>query len=125
MRRKVPFTPLLHGGHQERGLRSGTESVPLIVALGKAAELARTSLAGYDSQVRSLRDRLEKGILESVPGTERNGHSAIRLANTTNLTFRGIAFDALLMLLDQEGICASSEATAAVRRAAAALRSAG
>jgi len=108
VRRKAPFTPLLHGGHQERGLRGGTESVPLIVALGKAAELARDNLAAYDAHVRPLRDRLESGILESVPESERNGHATRRLANTSNITFRGIASDALLMLLDQEGICASS-----------------
>ena len=108
VRLKAPFTPLLHGGHQERGLRGGTESVPLIAALGKAAELAHQEVAVYDARVRPLRDQLERGILESVTDTELNGHAALRLANTTNLTFRGIAADALLMLLDQEGICASS-----------------
>ena len=108
VRRKAPFTPLLHGGHQERGLRGGTESVPLIVALGKAAELAHQEVTAYDARVRPLRDRLERGILENVRDTELNGHVTLRLANTTNLTFRGIASDALLMLLDQEGICASS-----------------
>jgi cysteine desulfurase len=108
VRRKTPFTALLHGGHQERGLRGGTESVPLIVALGKAAEIAANNVAGYDARVRPLRDRLENGILGSVPDTERNGHTTVRLANTSNITFRGVASDALLMLLDQEGICASS-----------------
>jgi cysteine desulfurase len=108
VRKKAPFTPLLHGGHQERGLRGGTESVPLIVALGKAAELARAELDGYDARVRPLRDRLESGLLANVPEAERNGHPVQRLANTSNLTFRGIASEALLLLLDQDGICASS-----------------
>jgi len=108
VRRKAPFTPLIYGGHQERGLRGGTESVPLIAALGQAAEIAAHEVAAYDAEVRPVRDRLERGILESVTDTELNGHALLRLPNTTNITFPGIASDALLMLLDQEGICASS-----------------
>jgi cysteine desulfurase len=108
VRRKVPFSPLIHGGHQERGQRGGTESVPLLAALGKAAELARKKLPEYDAKVRPLRDALESGILSSIPDTELNGHKTQRLANTTNITFRGIESEALLLLLDQEDICASS-----------------
>ena len=108
VRRKTTFSPLIHGGHQERGLRGGTESVPLIVALGKAAEVARRCLPGYGQKVRPLRDALEENILRSIPNTERNGHATQRLANTTNLTFHGLEAEALLLLLDQEGICASS-----------------
>ena len=108
VRRKTPFSPLIVGGHQERGLRGGTESMPLIVGLGKAAELARKKLPGYDQKVRPLRDALEDGILSSIPNTELNGHKTERLANTTNITFRGIESEALLILLDQDGICASS-----------------
>ena len=108
VRRKVPFSPLIHGGHQERGWRGGTESVPLLVGLGKAAELARKKLPEYDAKVRPLRDALESGILSSIPDTELNGHKTQRLANTTNITFRGIESEALLLLLDQEDICASS-----------------
>jgi cysteine desulfurase len=130
VRRKTPFSPLIHGGHQERNLRGGTESVPLIVGLGKAAELARKHLPGYEQKVRPLRDALEEGILGSsltrssttlshpmgegrgegagIPNTEPNGHKTQRLANTTNITFHGIESEALLILLDQEGICASS-----------------
>ena len=106
--RKAPFFPLLHGGHQERGRRGGTECVPLIVGLGKAAEQARDHLRGYEQKVRPLRDALEEGILSSIPATELNGHQAQRLSNTTNITFHGIESEALLILLDQEGICASS-----------------
>jgi cysteine desulfurase len=108
VRRKTPFSPLIHGGHQERNLRGGTECVPLIVGMGKAAELARKHLPSYEQTVRPLRDALEEGILNSIPNTELNGHKTHRLANTTNITFHGIESEALLILLDQEGICASS-----------------
>jgi cysteine desulfurase len=80
----------------------------LIVGLGKAAELARRKLPEYDAKVRSLRDALENGILATIPNTELNGHKTHRLANTTNITFRGVESEAMLLLLDQEGICASS-----------------
>jgi cysteine desulfurase len=106
--RKAPFSSYLSGGHQERGRRGGTESVPLIVGLGKAAELARKRVASHERKVRPLRDQLEEGILSSVPNAELNGHKTERLVNTTNITFRGIESEALLLLLDQAGICASS-----------------
>jgi len=108
VRRKTPFSPLIHGGHQERNLRGGTESVPLIVSMGRAAELARRNLPNYQKKVRLLRDNLEEDILSSIPNTELNGHKTQRLANTTNITFHGIESEALLILLDKEGICASS-----------------
>jgi len=108
VRRKAPFTPYVHGGHQEHNRRGGTESVPLIVGMGKAAELAREHLPEYERKVRPLRDKLEEGILNSIPDTELNGHKTQRLANTTNITFHGIESEALLILLDKEGICASS-----------------
>lgn len=108
VRRRVPFTSYLYGGHQERGRRGGTENVALIVAMGKAAELAVKKLPDYNCTVRPLRDELEKGILENILGTELNGHQTQRLANTTNVTFHGIESEALLLLLDQENICASS-----------------
>jgi cysteine desulfurase len=108
VRRKSPFSPLVYGGHQERNRRGGTENVPLIVGMGKAAELARKRLPDYVKKVRPLRDQLEEGILRSVPNTELNGHKTQRLANTVNITFHGIESEALLILLDKEGICASS-----------------
>ncbi|MGH9327143.1 MAG: cysteine desulfurase family protein, partial [Terriglobia bacterium] len=108
VRRKAPFSPLIYGGHQERNRRGGTENVSLIVAMGKAAELARKHLPDYEGKVRPLRDALEEGILSSIPDTELNGHKTERLANTTNITFHGIESEALLILLDKEGICASS-----------------
>lgn len=106
--RKAPFTPCIYGGHQERGRRGGTENVPLIVGLGKAAELAAKHLSDYDRRVRPLRDALEDGILSAIPTTELNGNKTERLSNTTNITFHGVESEALLLLLDQAGICASS-----------------
>lgn len=106
--RKAPFTPYLRGGHQERGRRGGTENVALIVGFGKASEVAKSKVASFGRLVAPLRDELENGILAEIPGAEVNGHRTLRLANTSNLTFVGVDSDALLMLLDQEGICASS-----------------
>lgn len=108
VRRKTPISPYVYGGHQERGLRGGTESVPLIVGMGKAAQLARKHLPDYEKKVRPFRDKLEEGILNSIPSTELNGHKTQRLVNTSNITFHGIESEALLILLDKEGICASS-----------------
>jgi cysteine desulfurase len=108
VRRQAPFSPLIYGGHQERNRRGGTESVPLIVGMGKATELARKHLPSYEKKVRPLRDALEDGILSTIPNTELNGHKTERLANTTNITFHGIESEALLILLDKEGVCASS-----------------
>ena len=108
VRRGIPWTPLLHGGHQERGRRGGTENVPLIVGLGKAAERAAKHLPTYDKKVRPLRDALETGLLTVIPGAERNGHPEERLPNTANIMFPGMDSEALLLLLDQADICASS-----------------
>jgi len=106
--KKAPFVPFVHGGHQERSRRGGTENVASIVGLGTAAAIAQKKLPKYDSTIRPLRDALEQGILSTIPNTERNGHTTQRLANTTNITFHGIESEALLLLLDQAGICASS-----------------
>ena len=108
VRRKSPFSPLVYGGHQERNRRGGTESVPLIVGMGKAAELARKHLPDYEKKVRPLRDELEEGILSSIPNTELNGHKTQRLANTTNITFHGIESEALLILLDKKASSGSA-----------------
>jgi cysteine desulfurase len=108
VQKKVPFSPFVYGGHQERNMRGGTESVPLIVGMGKAAEVARRHLPHYEKKVRPLREALENGILREIPNAALNGHKTQRLPNTTNITFHGIESEALLILLDQEGICASS-----------------
>ncbi|MBP0019190.1 MAG: cysteine desulfurase NifS [Cyanobacteria bacterium SBLK] len=107
VRRGTRFRPLLIGGHQERGRRGGTENVPGIVALGKAAELAEAHLANVDREGH-LRDRLEKGILETIPNTVINGDPRNRLPNTTNIGFKFIEGEAILLHLDRHGICASS-----------------
>jgi cysteine desulfurase len=108
VKRKTPVSAFVYGGHQERNLRGGTESVPLIVGIGKAAELARKHLPRYEDEVRPLRDTLEEGILNSMSNAELNGDKIQRLANTSNISFHGIESEALLILLDKEGICASS-----------------
>lgn len=105
--RKAPFVPLLHGGHQERSRRGGTENVAAIAGLGTAAAIALKKLPAYEKTIRPLRDALESGILAAVPGSEMNGHRTQRLANTANIHFPGIEAEALL-LLDQANICASS-----------------
>ncbi len=108
VQKKTPFIPFIHGGHQERSRRGGTENVASINGLGAAAAYALKKLPDYDRTVRPLRDALEHSILSLIPNTELNGHATQRLANTTNLTFHGIESEALLLLLDQAGICASS-----------------
>jgi len=108
VRRRTPFMPFVYGGHQEHNLRGGTENVALIAGMGKAAELASKHLSNYEQKVRPLRDSLEEGILKTTPNAELNGHKTLRLANTTNISFQGIESEALLLLLDKDGICASS-----------------
>lgn len=108
VRHRTRFTPYLIGGHQERGRRAGTENVPYVVGFGRAAELAIARLPEEDTRVRSLRDRLETTLLANIPGTVRNGAVEPRLPNTSSLAFEGVEAEALLLLLDQAGICASS-----------------
>ena len=107
VRKGVRFRPLLIGGHQERGRRGGTENVAGIVALGEAAKLAQQHLTGVIWEQR-LRDKLEQGILNSIPNTVINGDPVNRLPNTTNIGFKYIEGEAILLSLDQFGICASS-----------------
>ncbi len=108
VRKGVPLTPLFHGGPHERQRRAGTENVPGIVALGTAASLARTWLAEEGpNQLRLLRDRLEHGLLESIPDATVNAVSAPRMNNTTNLQIRGVDAERLLIALDMAGISAS------------------
>ncbi len=107
VRKGVRFRPHLIGGHQERGRRGGTENVAGIVALGEAAKLAQQHLSGVIWEQR-LRDKLERGILNSIPNTVINGDPVNRLPNTTNIGFKYIEGEAILLSLDQFGICASS-----------------
>lgn len=108
VRKKSPFSPLIRGGNQERGLRAGTENVALIVGMGEAARLAKKQLPNYAKKISLLRDQLEQQILSSIVNTELNGHKTLRLPNTTNISFHGVESEALLILLDREDICASS-----------------
>jgi len=108
VRRRVKFQPYIMGGGQERGRRGGTENVPYIAGFGRAARLAGANLIEENTRVRRLRDKLERGILDKIPGASRNGASEPRLPNTTNLAFEGVEAEGILMLLDQAGICASS-----------------
>jgi cysteine desulfurase len=108
VRRGTRFSPFIIGGHQENNRRGGTESVPLIVGLGTAAELAEKNLPLEQTRVRALRDRLEKGLLATAPDAILNGHPTQRLPNTTNISFEYVEGEAILLMLDQHGICASS-----------------
>jgi len=107
VRRGLRMPPLVIGGPQERGRRGGTENVPGIVGMGKAAELALASLPTMDG-VRALRDRLERHILESIPHTRLNGHPTERLPNTTNIGFYQLEAEAILLLLSEQGVYASA-----------------
>ena len=108
VRRGAKFQPYLLGGHQERDRRGGTENVPYIVGLGRAAELVMEHLDKEDRRVRAMRDRLEEAILTTIPHTSRNGAKAQRLPNTSNIAFDSVEAEAILMMLDQVGICAST-----------------
>ncbi|MBN1808755.1 MAG: cysteine desulfurase NifS [Planctomycetes bacterium] len=108
VRRAVRFEALVIGGHQEGGRRAGTENVPGIVGLGKAAELAAERIPIENSMVRALRDRLESSILASCPDVSVNGDPENRLPNTCNISFGYIEGEAILLSLDIHGICASS-----------------
>ena len=101
---------LLYGGHHQRGFRPGTENVPGIVGLGKAAEIARMSLSEDARRVSALRDKLQQGLLQRVPQSRVNGRGAPRTPNTTNLVFPGIEGEALLIALDLKGLACSTGA---------------
>ncbi len=108
VRRGTPFVPFLAGGHQEDGRRGGTENVASIVGLGKACELAGKAIEEENSNVRALRDRLEEGLLASIPKSMLNGHKKDRLPNTTNISFEFVEGEAILLHMDRYNICASS-----------------
>jgi len=108
VRKGVQLAPLFYGGPHERQRRAGTENVPGIVALGRAAELALAWLAdtSHISNLESLRDRLEQGLLTTIPNTTVNSATTPRVPNTTNLRFDGIDAESLLIALDMQGIAA-------------------
>ena len=102
------FSPFLIGGHQERGRRAGTENVPYIVGLGAAAELALRNMEKENSYVKGLRDRLQAGLVKTIPNTRVNGGGAERLPNTANISFEYVEGESILIMLSEKGICASS-----------------
>jgi len=108
VRRGVRLIPLLHGGHQERSRRGGTENVAGLVALGKACEIAGENLVENMARKKALRDRLEKGIMANVPDAKINGDIEKRLPNTTNISFEYVEGESLLLHLDMRGVAASS-----------------
>ena len=106
-KRGIPLDSLIHGGAQERGKRAGTENLPAIVGMAAALEQAVASLDTYAAKLTPLRDRLIAG-LDKIPYSELNGDRAQRLPGTVNFCFEGIEGEALLLLLDDKGVCASS-----------------
>jgi cysteine desulfurase len=108
VRKGTRLSPFMLGGHQETGRRAGTENVPGIIGLGKACELAAENIKEENTKVKSLRDKLENAILKSCPDSRVNGDTKNRLPNTTNISFEYIEGEAILLMLDKFGICASS-----------------
>ena len=108
IRKGVKFSPLIHGGHQERRRRGGTENVPGIIGLGRAAELAMADMAEEGTRIRALRDRLERGILQRIDHCLVNGEDQNRLPNTSNIAFDYLEGEAILIHMDRAGIAAST-----------------
>ncbi len=108
VRRGTPFVPFLAGGHQEKGRRGGTENVASIIGLGRACELAAEKMDDENTKVKALRDKLENGLLSSVPRSMLNGHKTNRLPNTANISFEFVEGEAILLHLNRYNICASS-----------------
>jgi cysteine desulfurase len=104
----TPLAPLIHGGGQERGRRSGTENVAAIAGFAAALELAEGERQGYCRKTAQLRDRFEDALRESIPGARINGKGAARLPNISSVTISGVPVEPLLIALDLEGIAASA-----------------
>lgn len=102
------ISPFIVGGHQERGKRAGTENVPYIAAMARAAQLAKEALEDENTRVKALRDKLEKGILSNIKNAVLNSKSKNRVPNTTNIGFQYIEGELILLHMNDEGICASS-----------------
>jgi cysteine desulfurase len=108
VKRGLTFPPFMIGGHQERNRRGGTENVPGIIGMGKAAEVAFSRIDSDAARIKGLRDQLESLLLRSCPGSRVNGDVQKRLPNTCNISFRYLEGESILVLLDQQGICAST-----------------
>ncbi|HPP67455.1 MAG TPA: aminotransferase class V-fold PLP-dependent enzyme, partial [bacterium] len=107
-RRSTRFIPITYGGHQEKGLRPGTENVPAIIGMAKACEIAEHCMAENASKEKVLRNELENRLLEKIPEIQINGHPENRLYNTSNICVKYVEGEGMLLHLDFEGICASS-----------------
>ena len=108
IRKGTKIDNLIHGGGQERRRRAGTENIAGIVGLGKAIELATADIEGHNRKILALRDRLMKGILDTIPDSHLNGHPEKRLPGNINISFKFIEGEGILLWLDDEGICAST-----------------
>ena len=108
IRKGTKFAPFLMGGHQEAGRRAGTENTASIIGMGRAAQLAMETMDDENTRVKALRDRLERELLKRVPASMINGDPENRLPNTTSIAFEYIEGEAILLLMDQHAICASS-----------------
>ncbi|TRZ54483.1 cysteine desulfurase NifS [bacterium] len=108
VRKGTKFSPFLIGGHQEKERRGGTENTPSIIGLGRACELAAANMDTENRMVLLLRDKLEAEILARIPNSRVNGTRLYRLPNTTNISFEFVEGEAILLLMDDYGICASS-----------------
>jgi cysteine desulfurase len=108
VRKGTKYSPYLIGGHQEAGRRGGTENAPSIIGLGKACELATEHLEEMNTRIKGLRDKLDTELLNSIKNAAINGDTDNRLPNTTSIGFEYVEGEAILLMLDQFGICASS-----------------
>jgi cysteine desulfurase len=108
VRKGAPLSPLVHGGHQEDGLRAGTYNNIGILGFGKAAELAAGEVDGYGKKISVLRDKLRQGLTEKIPNIKINGHQKDVLPNTLNVSFPGAEGESILLSMDMQGIEAST-----------------
>lgn len=108
VKRGVPFCPLVHGGHQERGRRAGTENTLGIVGLGKAVEMRAIEMPGETERIVKMRNALQQGIEAAIPDIAFNGHPTDSLPGTLNVSFEGAEGESILLYLDLEGIAVST-----------------
>ena len=108
IRKGTKLTPFIIGGHQESGRRAGTENVPYIIGLGKASELALKHINDGNNRIKERRDRLEKELMKQCADVRLNGDTDHRLPNTTNISFEFVEGEAILLMLSEKGIAASS-----------------
>jgi len=108
IKKSTRLEPLIHGGGQERGLRSGTENLPGIVGFGKAAEIAKEEMSTESERLKKLRDKLIKGLLDPIPHSFLNGHPTKRLPNNAAVRYSFIEGESILLDLDMKGVAASS-----------------